>query len=612
MIRDAAAEAARRGPGRIRLAALPALIDFANWSKFGPEGFFKRYDVLRNAAAEESLNDDATAATATKTPQVQARMALARYLVGSDLEFEAIGVLNLLGATHPQMLSDAEFRGLRGAAKVMAGRYEEATADFASPALGNDPSAALWRGYVATKEGRWDDARKAFANGYSVLGQVAPDWKARFARADAEAALNLNDLRTANTQLIQAAAAGASTDENMATSLMRGRLFEAQGDTEHALGIYDAVMASPRGELSSAATLRATKLRLAGGKITPVQAADTFDGLRFRWRGDATEIETIRALGALYVSLGQYRPALEALRSASQRDSDLPEVVNLRTDLSNVFHALFIDGKADGLQPLDAVALWDDFWKDVAPIGAEGDQMVLHMARRLVDVDLLDEAAKDLEWQAFNRQEGVARAQVATTLATVYLMDRKPEQALDAINRSRTTVLPNALNSQRRVLAARALMGLGRFDDALEMIDAEKTPEAEDLRGEIAWGKHDWGKSGPTYEKRLGNRWKNATPLTVDEEARLLRAAISFSLADDDAALARLRDRFSKYLETAHSPDSLRVAMAGVDATRLTPADLNRVMTDGDTFTGWVNRMKQRFREQTASTAPTTGAPKAG
>ena len=587
-------------------ASLPSMIDFAGWSRLGPEGFFKRYDLLRNAAAEESYSDDP--ANPAKAPQVNARMALARFLIGSDLEFEGIGVLNLLGTTHPQMLSDPEFRGLRGAAKVMAGRYDEATADLSSPTLSGDPSAALWRGYIAAKGGRWADARKSFAAGYSVLGQIAPAWKARFARADAEAAINLADYRTAATQLTLAAAAGASDDENMATSLMRGRLFEAQGDVDHALDIYDVVANSPRDELASSATLRATKLRLAQAKITPVQAADTFDGLRFRWRGDAIEIETIRALGQLDVGLGRYREALEALRSASLRDSDLPEAVGLQNDLSSLFHALFIDGKADGLPPVEALALFNDF-RDRTPVGAEGDDMVLRISRRLVDVDLLSDAEVDLDWQAFQRQDGVARAQVATRLAEVYLMDRKPEQALDAINKSRTSVLPNALNSERRLVTARALMNLGRYDDAADMIAQERTPDADDLRAEIAWGQHDWPKAGAGYEKRLGDRWKNPAVLTTDEETRLLRAAISFSLANDGVSLSRLRDRFTHYLDTAHSPDSLRVALAGVDTAHLTPGDLNRVMTDGDTFTAWVNHMKQKFREQTASVTPSAAAP---
>ena len=69
----------------------------------------------------------------------------------------------------------------------------------------------------------------------------------------------------------------------------------------------------------------ATQLRLAQGKIAPTAAAGIYDNLRYRWRGDATELDTVRALGSLYVDLGRYREALTALRSAGQRLPDLPQ-----------------------------------------------------------------------------------------------------------------------------------------------------------------------------------------------------------------------------------------------------------------------------------------------
>src|SRR5258707_788614 len=189
--------------------------------------------------------------------------------------------------------------------------------------------------------------------------------------------------------------------------------------------------------LASPALLRATQIKLEIGKVTPLQAATVFDGLRYRWRGDATELETIRALGQLYLSQGRYREALEALRSAGSRLPDLPEALQLRSDLNVAFRSLFLDGNTDGLEPVQALALFEDF-KELAPIGSDGDLMVRKLVRRLVDVDLLDQAAELLKYQADYRLDGVARAQVATDLARIYLMDRKPEKAIEAINGSRT------------------------------------------------------------------------------------------------------------------------------------------------------------------------------
>ena len=134
-----------------------------------------------------------------------------------------------------------------------------------------------------------------------------------------------------------------------------------------------------------------------------------FDGLRYRWRGDAVELGAIRALGQLYLNQGRYREALEALRSAGNRLPDLPEALQLQADLAAAFRTLFLDGQADGLQPVQALALFYDF-KELTPIGADGDEMVRRLARRLVDVDLLDQAAELLKYQAENRLDGVPRA----------------------------------------------------------------------------------------------------------------------------------------------------------------------------------------------------------
>ena len=80
---------------------------------------------------------------------------------------------------------------------------------------------------------------------------------------------------------------------------------------------------APLEQLAAPAVLHATQIRLAKGQLTADKAAATLDGLKFRWRGDAVELEVIRGLGQLYLNQGRYREALEALRSAGKRMPDL-------------------------------------------------------------------------------------------------------------------------------------------------------------------------------------------------------------------------------------------------------------------------------------------------
>src|SRR6185436_20036527 len=157
-----------------------------------------------------------------------------------------------------------------------------------------------------------------------------------------------------------------------------------------------AITRASADSLSAPALLRATQIRMELGQITPLQAAGVFDGLRYRWRGDATELETIRALGQLYLGQGRYREALEAFRTAGNRLPNMPQAVQLQADLAAAFRALFLEGQADGLEPVQALALFYDF-RELTPVGADGDLMVRRLVRRLVDVDLLDKAAELLK-----------------------------------------------------------------------------------------------------------------------------------------------------------------------------------------------------------------------
>lgn len=583
-------------------ASMPALIDFADWSRTGQGGFMARYSELQGDVAAE-MNKEASG---DKQAGVNARMGMARFLTGSELSYEAIGVLNLVARRHPEIMGDPEFRGLRGAARAMAGRYKEAENDFSAPALADDPASALWRGYIAAMQDDWPAAHEGFVKGASALNQFAPAWQSRFARAYAETALAQGQLSVASTEVALSIAQTKDPLEQLATRLVQAQLIEAQGYPKRALPLYDAVARTPLDRIALPALMHAAQIRLALGQISPAQAASIFDSLRFRWRGDSVEVALIRDLGQLYLSQGHYREALEILRSIASQRIATPQMQDVRNDLANTFRVLFLDGQADGMEPVQALALFYDF-KDLTPLGADGDLMVRKLARRLVDVDLLDQAAELLKYQADNRLDGVAKAQVSTDLATLYLMDRKPEQAIEAINDSRTTVLPQALQDQRRLIEARAWLALNNNDHALELVGRDKSADADGIRAEVAWRTHQWPQTGALFEQILGDRWKKPEPLAPEEEAMLLRAGIAYSLASQDAALERLRSRYQALVDQARAPDALRVALAGTAGIAVSTRDFAKVAADADIFSGWVGRMKQRFKE---APAPTGSKPK--
>ena len=573
-------------------AIMPGLINFQQWSVTGRGGFSARYDALMNAVAAETNRQ----ALGDKTAGLAARMGFARFLVGSQLSYEAIGALNFLAKDHPELMANAEFRGLRGAAKVMVGRYSEAQTDFASPTLSDDPASALWRGYADAKLGQWTEARQEFQNGGKALPLFSAVWRARFARAEADASVRLNDFITATSQIQYAMKQPQEPLEQLATFLVYARLLEAEGQAQQALPIYDAVSHAPFEQLSSPALLHATQIRLFAGKLSPDRAARLFDSLRYRWRGDATELEDIRALGQLYLSQGRYRDALDTFRTARRARQDLPEANEIQSDLAAAFRGLFLNGQADGLEPIQALGLFYDF-KELTPVGADGDDMVRKLAQRMVNVDLLDQAAELLKYQATSRLDGVPRAQVATDLAVIELMARHPEGAIDALNVSRTTLLPSGLQAQRRLIEARAWLELNQLEHADEILGTDGSAEGVTLRAELAWKRRNWPLAGKIFEQSLGDRFKvQDGRLAPEDESKLLRSATAYSLAQDDASLARLRDRYQGFVARAHWPDAMRVALSGVNVEQITSATFAQAIADDQTFTGWAGRMRARFQ----------------
>ncbi|MEI9890055.1 MAG: tetratricopeptide repeat protein [Caulobacteraceae bacterium] len=315
--------------------AMPGLIDYAQCRARATAASWPATARLQNAAADELGRE----AAGDRTVGFNARMGLARFLMGSELNYEAIGVLNLLYRRHQELAGDPEFRGLRGAARAMVGRYKEAENDFSVPVLANDPASSLWRGYIAAKENDWQASADAFAKGASALNQFNSIWQSRFARAYAETALELGKLNIASTEIALSIAQTHDPIEQLETRLIQARLIEAMGYPKRALPLYDAVARAPLDKLSAPAQMHAAELRLQLGQIGQTQAIAQLDGLRFRWRGDRVELGLIRNLGRLYLQGGHYREALEALRSISNAPIEAPEMSDIRSDLLSTFRA---------------------------------------------------------------------------------------------------------------------------------------------------------------------------------------------------------------------------------------------------------------------------------
>ncbi len=123
------------------------------------------------------------------------------------------------------------------------------------------------------------------------------------------------------------------------------------------------------------------------------------------------------------------------------------------------------------------------------------------------------------------------------------------------------------------------------------------------MRAEIFWKQQNWAGAAALYEARLGDRFKDtATPLTPEEESRVIRAGVGYSLARDAGAVcAGCRETIKPFEAGARSGPALRIALDGLDGMEgaASAQDFAGLTASADTFAGWVAQMKTQLRTQT-------------
>lgn len=569
----------------------PAFVNFAQWGKPIAE--------TRAEAVRQLLRLSAASPGGMSAP----RMSLARYYIAEGLAAEALGVLKNIAREDQTAEATPAFRVARAVANIQMARPREALTDLSMEALGNDPHAALWRGLAAAGARDWRLARSNLMTSTKVLNRYPLLWQAKARTALAQAALALNEPSSAMQALAGLPQSGLPTDIAGEAKLVRAALDVVSNKTDAAIAAYDELAASSHRAVAVRAKLEATLLKSQKGKIKPEQAIETLERLRFQWRGDETELKTLTELGKLYVENNRVRDGLNTMRLAVRHFQNTDEARATASQMAKMFGDLFLAGKADDLPAVQALALFYDF-RELTPVGAPGDEMIRKLADRLVSVDLLPQAAELLQHQVSNRLEGVAKASVATRLALIYLLDRKAEKALAAIRETRQTRLPDDLVTQRNLIEARALTDLKMYDDALDLVAADMSIEADRLRADIYWDAQRWPDAAAKAESMLGARYQDLTALTQTERDDLMRASVAYSLAGDAASLERLRTRFQTKM--AQSPDAKAFAVVtqSPDVTGDDYKNLVKRVASADTLSAFL----QDFRSRYGAGGTTTGA----
>ncbi len=552
------------------------LIDFATWGR-GPESRF--------SANERQLLY--ALATAGDDGRQAARRELARFYLAHGRGAEAIGVLNVMAGESAVVTDDPRFLMLRGIANVLLARYREADSDLSHPKLDSEPHIALWRLLVEEAQGRYAEALDDYTRGTDVLWEYDEVEQARFRLAAVRAALAVGDIDLARSELVDLTTRQLPVKYASETELLRGRLFETLDEDRNALVSYEKVIAADYRPTRVRAQFARTEVLLRTKAITLDEAIENLERLRYAWRGDAFELQLLDRLGHHYILKGDYHAGLGTLRAAVTYFGKTARTKRIAEEMSSIFRRLFLGNEADKLPAVKALALYYDF-RELTPIGNQGDEMIRHLVDRLVKVDLLDRAAELLKHQVTYRLKGTPQAQVAARLAVIYLLDGEPQKALDILDETRQPRLPPELAQRRRYLEVQGLAQIGDYDRALKLLAGDTGDEAEALRGDIYWRSQDWPKLAEHVERQLGRRWQSKVPLAPHERYQVLRLVVSLALDDDSQGLADVKKRYGALMANGPFARAFDVITSRFDYDAVELSELVKKLADVSIFEGFL------------------------
>lgn len=521
------------------------IFNFARWEMGGLQPLEENRRVLMVSMAAKEGH-----------AKVEDLITLAKLNVANDRGQEALGLLRVAANELPGIEESAEFIALRGAAGTLAGKYDESIEDLAAAPIQQYDEIGYWKAFALAGLEDWRQADSVMPTDFDLLADYPKQIRQPVTLALTEVALRAGKTNIAQNlmALLESELKELSLPRQSAWKYLKGELERQLDQPDEALENWNPLLVGRDDYYRAKAGLAVTKLQLARQKITPDKAIDRLEGLRYAWRGDELETLINLRLGEVYIDNENYLKGLSVLRNAvsmSPRANITQEVTDYMT---STFRSLFTEDKLKDVSPLDAVTIYDEF-KELTPIGAEGDAFIQELAERLVEVDLLGRASALLEHQLNHRLQGEQAGKVAIRLVAIRLLDNKPEGALrsldvaeDSFKQGRGTG-PKDYRAQKReikLLRARALSKINRTNEALAILRSmDSDLDVIKLRADVAWNGGMWEEAAQAFESLIvAENISKTRPMNEYQTNLVLNRSIALNLAGNRVVLAELREQY--------------------------------------------------------------------
>jgi hypothetical protein len=215
----------------------------------------------------------------------------------------------------------------------------------------------------------------------------------------------------------------------------------------------------------------------------------------------------------------------------------------------------------------------------------------------LVEVDLLARASELLEHQVTFRLEGAEKSRVGARLAYVYLRDNQPQETLRVLDESAYPDIPLDLDQQRRHLRAKALMSLGRSEDAVALLGDDMTEDAERLRIELHHEDKNWPEKALSLERLIGDPAVLVENFTDEDARNVLDWVSALALAGDERQLQRVRRRYGVMMAESPFKDAFQLITSPQERGLPDYRTLSRKLREVESFKSFMDVYRERLED---------------
>jgi tetratricopeptide (TPR) repeat protein len=491
----------------------------------------------------------------SKSAQIENLITLAKMQLANGRGAEALGFLSYAEAEVPELVQNPEFLSLRGVAKAFSWKTDDAFRDLSSPILKEFEEIGIWRSFALADLGDWEQARDILPNNLLPIKDYPPEIRNRLGIVLAEIFLRAGDVELAKGifDLIERDRDTLNLAHDAALQYLKGEAARQAGQADQTKELWQALAQGSDTLYRVKAGLALIRLLTDKGEITPAQAIDSLERLRYAWRGDELEAQVNYWLGRTYFENSEYVKGLAIMREAATLVPGTVLGNRITADMRSIFTDFFIGGNLEQVSPLDAVAVYEEF-QELVPAGSRGNQVISNLAEHMVRADLLDRASNLLTYQIDHRLSGDEAAKVATRLAAIQLIDRNGAAALQSLTKAQNflkdqpdTVHTPARMNELALLRARALSLNNRTGEALKILEnMTPSPRVNRLRADIAWQSGYWDDANYALEDViLDENILLSRGLSEDHAMLILQRAVAQNLSGDRIGLANLREKYA-------------------------------------------------------------------